>query len=840
MDRHVLKLNETGAGEVALVGGKGASLGELSRIDGIEVPPGFCVTTEAWRQVVGESGPVAELPRRLARFGVGDTDELLSLGAGLRAAVLAAPIPGEIEGVIVRAVGELGEGARLAVRSSAIDEDRAGSSFAGQHESYLDVVGPDAVLEHVKRCWASLFTERALNYRLRNGLTDQVPAMGVVVQEMVAAKAAGVMFTADPATSNRKVIAIEAVAGLGEEFVSGRVIPDSYSVNGREVKGEVRGTPVLGTGQVHELARLGRLIESHFGRPQDIEWCLADGRFAFVQSRPITTLYPVPAVTDDGPHVYVSVGHQQMMTDAMKPLGISFWEMTTPREIFVAGNRLFVDVAETIASPAGRAGVLAALAESDPLIGDALATVIERGFVPSPPGNGEPAVGPGSPAKPDDPVTADPAITAALVETYEASIAELEEEIEGNTGSGLIDFIEADIEVLRANLFDPESMRLIVPTLEATAWLNRKMKEWLGEVNAADGVVQSVSGNPAAEMGLRLLEVADVIRPHRQLVLYLEETDEDDFLNRMEQYEGGKEARQAIDEFLERYGSRCVGEIDITRIRWSERPLEILPLILQNVRHAEPGAAKRQIERGLRAAEEKERSLLRRLRELPDGERKAEQARRRIGLLRAFTGYREYPKFAMIRRYFIYKKALLREAGRQAAAGRIDRPDDIFFLDFGELRQVVSGDPVDRDLIERRKREYESNLALRPPRVMTSEGEVLNGAYRRDDLPAGALAGLAVSSGTVEGRARVVHRVSEADLEPDEILVTAFTDPSWSPVFLRAAGLVTEVGGLMTHGAVVAREYGLPAVVGLENATSLIRDGQLIRLNGTEGWVEIL
>jgi rifampicin phosphotransferase len=228
------------------------------------------------------------------------------------------------------------------------------------------------------------------------------------------------------------------------------------------------------------------------------------------------------------------------------------------------------------------------------------------------------------------------------------------------------------------------------------------------------------------------------------------------------------------------------------------------------------------------------------LRALPDGERKAEETKRMIDRVRTFIGYREYPKYGMVSRYFVYKQALLKEAERLVQAHVLGEKEDIFYLTFGEFHDVVRTNRVDDQLIGRRKDAFRSYQALTPPRVLTSDGEVIGGAYRRDDLPAGALAGLPVSAGTIEGRARVILDLGEADLEPGDILVTAYTDPSWTPLFVAIKGLVTEVGGLMTHGAVIAREYGLPAVVGVQNATRLIRDGQRIRVHGTDGYVEIL
>ena len=285
---------------------------------------------------------------------------------------------------------------------------------------------------------------------------------------------------------------------------------------------------------------------------------------------------------------------------------------------------------------------------------------------------------------------------------------------------------------------------------------------------------------------------------------------------------------------------RCVGEIDITRPRWSECPTTLVPMILSNIKNFEPGAGEHRFERGLQEAAKSEHELLERLRALPDGEQKAEETKRKIDRVRTFIGYREYPKYGMISRYFVYKQALLAEAERLVHTCVLQEREDIFFLTFQELHDVVRTNQVDDALIRRRKDAFRSYQSLTPPRVLTSDGETLAGTYRRDDLPSDALVGLPVSAGTIDGRARVILDMADADLEPGDILVTAHTDPSWSPLFIAITALVTEVGGVMTHGAVIAREYGLPAVVGVEHATQLIQDGQRIRVNGTDGYVEIL
>jgi pyruvate,water dikinase len=481
---------------------------------------------------------------------------------------------------------------------------------------------------------------------------------------------------------------------------------------------------------------------------------------------------------------------------------------------------------------------LAVLGRGDPLIGDALQTVLERGdFIPSLPdeGLGEPVPGV-APAT----IETDPAIVTELIGRSQDSIAALQRDIRTTSGSALFDFILADIQELKRLLFDPQSQQVVMGGMQATWWLNEQLQAWLGEKNAADTLTLSAPNNVTSEMGLALLDVADVIRPYPEVVAFLQDVEDEGFLDELPRLAGGQEARDAIRAYLDKYGMRCVGEIDVTRPRWSERPTTLVPVILDNIRNFEPGARKRRFEQGRNEAEKKEQDVLERLHALPDGERKADEAKRMIDRVRTFIGYREYPKYVIVSRYFVYKQALLEEAERLVQAHVLREKEDIFYLTFAELHDVVRANLVDDQLIRQRKDAFRSYEALAPPRVLTSDGEVIAGAYRRDDVPAGALVGLPVSAGIIEGRARVIHDMAEADLDAGDILVTAYTDPSWSPLFVAIAGLVTEVGGLMTHGAVIAREYGLPAVVGVERATRLIRDGQRIRVNGTDGYVEIM
>jgi phosphoenolpyruvate synthase/pyruvate phosphate dikinase len=878
MSSLVLSFQEMEGTQLLLVGGKGLNLGELSKMEGIQVPEGFCVTTVGYQKAIEQNEMVHALLDRLNMLKVEDREQIGEISRKLRQIIMEVEIPSDVVKEVARYLSQFGDKYAYAVRSSATAEDLPHASFAGQQDTYLNIIGVDAILQHISKCWASLFTDRAVIYRMHNGFDHSQVYLAVIVQRMAFSQASGILFTADPLTGSRKLLSIDASYGLGEALVSGLVSADGYKVRdgeivekriatkalaiygrkegGTEIKQidpDQQQTQTLTEQQVLQLARIGRQIEAYFGQPQDIEWCLAHDTFYIVQSRPITTLYPIPEANDQENHVYLSVGHQQMMTDPIKPLGLSFYLLITPAPMREAGGRLFVDVAPRLATAVGRETLLNTLG-SDPLIKGALMTLIERDFIKLLPNDQTAPILSRSNTDMLAQFENDPTIVSDLIKRSQTSIEELKQNIQAKSGSDLFDFILEDIQQLKKILFDPQSSAVFMAAMNASSWINEKMMEWLGEKNAADTLSQSVPNNITSQMGLALMNVADVIRPYPEVIEYLQHTKEENFLDELVQFDGGRETGDAIYDYLSKYGMRCAGEIDISRTRWSEKPITLVPMIINNIKYFEPNAGNRKFEQGRRVALEKEQELLDRLRTLPDGKQKANETKRMIDLIRNFIGYREYPKYGMVSRYFVYKQALLKEAEQLVQAGVIHNKEDMYDLTFEELHEVVRTNKLDdpccmveqqaklatRQIINKRQEDYKFYEKLTPPRVITSDGEIITGKYKRENLPANAIVGLPVSSGVIEGRARVILNMENADLEDGDILVTSFTDPGWTPLFVSINGLVTEVGGLMTHGAVIAREYGLPAVVGVENATKLIKDGQRIRVNGTEGYIEIL
>ena len=647
MKTYTLCFREIDRTKFMLAGGKGTNLGELSRIEGIQVPEGFCVTTEAYKKITENNQELKNLLDKLTRLKAEDRKNISEISARIRMAIERIPIPDDMAEEIAGCISKLGEKNAFAVRSSATAEDLPMASAAGQQDTYLNIIGKEQILAHISKCWASLFTDRAVSYRLQNaclqdgqGFDHRKIFLSVVIQKMVFPQVAGILFTADPITSNRKVLSIDASFGLGEAVVSGLVNADNYKVcnsmiigkkistkklaiyalkdggtKEQEIETDRHNRQALTDEQILVLERIGRKIEEHFGRPQDIEWCLVDDCFYIVQSRPITTLYPIPTANDLENHVYVSVGHQQMMTEAMKPLGLSFFLLTTRAPMRTAGGRLFVDVTPMLASPAGRETIVNVLGKSDPIIKEALTTVLDRGdFIKSLPSaaKGLPTALPdekkeSGPGKSDRAVSPpnyqtlndyDPTIVSDLIKTNQTSLEALKQNIQTKSGSDLFDFILEDIQQLKKILTDPQSFGVIMTGMNASSWINEKMYEWLGEKNAVDTISQSAPNNITSEMGLALLDVADAIRPYPEIIEYLSRhggIKDDKFLDDLLKLDGGKETREAIYDFLGKYGMRCSGEIDITKTRWSEKPTSLVPLILNNIKNFEPNASHRKL-----------------------------------------------------------------------------------------------------------------------------------------------------------------------------------------------------------------------------------------------------
>ncbi len=607
--------------------------------------------------------------------------------------------------------------------------------------------------------------------------------------------------------------------------------------------------------KILELAGLGQAIEAHYGTEQDIEWCWADGKFYIVQSRPITSLYPVPRVSDHKLHLFLSLGHMQMMTEPMKPLGISALRTLVPvgksslqaesSLVQEAGSRLFFDFSGLLQYTQLHKRLPDLLSNVDELFGRAVEEFCGRAEFQA---EAENKRVPLSLVRKVAPTLSrvlrnvlyrhNPKAIADIKRLMEDSIRENQRKLQDVSGPAKITLIQAMLPTLLLT-----AIRRVAPYIGAGVGTYRlienRCKKWLGDTAELGSISKAPPGNVTTEMGLALGDVADAVRKYPAVIAYLQQAEDKSFWDGLKAVPGGKEVLPVFSDFFARYGMRGTGEIDVTRPRWRETPTQLVPAILNHLKNVQPGQHRRDFQAGQAEAEQAIDKLLSRLRQTPGGRLESRLMGRLVKVHRAVIGMREYPKYAIVQSLDFIKQAILQEAASLVAYGLLTAPEEIFWFSLEEIKELLQTRQLDRSLIKRREEKFQHDGKLTPPRAITSEGEIIT-AKPRIQVPPGSLVGSPVSAGTVEGRARVILRLENANMEKGEILVAPYTDPAWTPLFPLAAGLVTEVGGLMTHGAVVAREYGIPAVVGVDNATAKIKDGQVIRVDGTQGIVTML
>jgi pyruvate,water dikinase len=883
--RYVRGLADVRAGDLPRAGGKGANLGELAAA-GFAVPEGFCVLTDAYRSFVASADGAADHIAALGTIPVEDAVAVRAAAAALRGVLERAPIPAEVEAAIGAAWRGLGADGSYAVRSSATAEDLPGASFAGQQDSYLNVVGHGALLDAVRRCWASLFTERAVRYRARNGFDHAQVALAVVVQRMLRPEVSGILFTADPVGGRRGVAVVDAGFGLGEALVSGVVSADRYRVDRRTrlvlersiadkglridadpsggvvrtaLVGAARSESSLSDARLLELVALGDRVEAHFGAPQDIEWSVEDGVVRVLQARPITSLYPLPVPTpsEDAPHLYFSFGHAQGLTDPMSELARSVWRILLPfgrlpgsddnPRIAEAGGRLFLDVSSLLRHPLTRRMLLASLGNADPLAPAALRRLsarpafrrgrdratwgtVRRWFLPLVAST----LGRLAWRKPEG-------APEALARDIDAYLDEVRVRLDGAAGG------PERLRVARAVLGETflAAAWPLPPYVAAGILGYHLLRRWApaGMEQEVAAVARGLRGNVTSEMDLAVGDLADRARGHPELVALLtrEPGEAASVLARAAELPGGEGFLEALGDFLRRYGMRGPAEIDLARPRWRDDPGSLLAMVAGSLLHERAGAHHARhaalAEAGSRAAER----LVRAARSGPWGLVRGPVVARLTRVARILPAVREHPKFLLVRVFDLVRPSILAAGDALAASGRLEHAGDVWTLTLPELQAALEDpDAPLRERVAGRRADALRFARMEPPRLMTSEGEIPVLTQDAQGAPEGALLGSAVSPGVVEGVARVVLDPARAALRPGEILIAPFTDPGWTPLFTQAAGLVMEVGGLMTHGSVVAREYGLPAVVGVQHATTRIRTGQRVRVHGGAGYVELL
>jgi phosphohistidine swiveling domain-containing protein len=827
---------------VALAGGKGANLGDLLQ-SGFPVPVGFVLTTRAYALAAEAAGVDPARPAEAA--------ERLRTSA----------VPDAIANAAREAYAALHLG-RVAVRSSATAEDLPGASFAGQQDTYLDVSGDKGLLDAIRRCWASLWNERAVAYRHANGVDDTGVGLAVVVQEMVDASAAGVLFTADAVTGRRRRAAIDAVMGLGEKLVAGAVDPDHYAV-------EVRGheivqrpadgkAPVLSDDEVLTLAELGDRVERHFDAPQDIEFALdRDRNIHIVQSRPITTLYPLPEDAPDPERelrVYFSGNVFQGYFEPITPMGIQFFRILSgaisgmfgfpiddptagSRILKDPGMRLYIDVTPIVRDPVGRrafvtmtsmgearsSAVLVQLA-SDPRL-----TLTRRSRFRSVRAIAEALIRAGLPPAALRVVRSPDATRERYVREIE-KVARVDLPADA-TAQQCLDAFERLILTASPRMF-PRLMGTILPAMLSFA-LAARLLRGKARMDELQTITRAAPHNPTTEMDLALWALCTDVRADAD--------SREALLGRAPAelaagYRDGTlpaHLQAGLNSFLSRYGFRSIGEIDLGVERWSENPEHILGALANYVRLGDDALAPdAQFAKGEKESAAMIASLLTRV----HGPRRV-ILRRVLGRVRALIGMREAPKFHIIRLLVAPSRELLKPVGRDLVArGLVADEDDIFFLTLPEARRAAGGEDM-HELVAARREVFDRELARRHiPRLLLSDGTDAEAAL----VSAGeGLRGSPASPGVVSGTARVIRSPIGARLEPGEILVAPSTDPGWTPLFLTAGALVMEMGGMMSHGAVVAREYGIPAVVGVAGATEQIATGQRVTVDGSAGTVVV-
>jgi rifampicin phosphotransferase len=861
------------------VGGKALNLGIMSSA-GLPVPGGFCVTTAGYRRAVGD-----RLDDLFGRLTTAEDGEALALVAKeARTRVLAAEFPDDLRAAVGEQYAALGQEAPVAVRSSATAEDLSYASFAGQQDTYLNVVGADAVLDAIQRCWASLWTDRAISYRNAAGIDHGTVALAVVVQEMVDAAAAGVMFTANPLTGNRHQTVIDANPGLGEAVVSGAVNPDHFVVDSETRSivqrrlGDKRvmitsraggGTeqheladrsaePALEDCQVLQLADLGRRVQDHYQAPQDTEWALgADGKLWLTQARPITTLYPQPRLTVAGDRVLMCLSLAQGLTRPLTPMGIATFRLigtsiatavgrrpaqplAGPTAMHEVGQRLYLDVTTALRNKIGRrimlgafgvmearaARVLKALGEQPEfsiidtpahVVLRPVAGVLVRNQVP-------PRVLAG---------LINPRFAYRLIDRMERQLRSSLSVPANATAEQRLDFVEQRLGGMF--MLMPRTISFAIGGLISYV-AARRLLSGVAEPDELQQVLRGLPHNVTTEMDLKLWELTQSIRRDEAARAAFTGSTVEELTSRYRNRALPPVAQRGMQAFLRRYGHRAVAEIDLGMPRWSDDPSHLLGAITNYLRLGEgeldPVA---QFQRGEAEATAAIADLSRRAGAgNPFRGRLVNLALRRA---HALVGLRESPKFLLIVALCAMREQLQHVGSELAALGRIDRPDDVFFLDLRDARRGLAGDDL-RSVVAARREAYDLELRRRHiPRLLLSDGTEAEAVAEVSGRPDGSLTGSPASAGTVTGPARVVLDPVGAHLEPGEILVAPSTDPGWTPLFLTAGGLVMEMGGSNSHGAVVAREYGIPAVVGVPEATHKINTGQSISVDGAAGVV---
>ena len=883
-------------------GGKGANLVRLTRA-GFDVPRGFIVSTNAYREFVKTNKLDGIIQQALEGLKPEDADALENASQTIRRAFEGGVLPSGIHQEIQTAYTELnresgvssgesgvGSPRPVAVRSSATAEDLPDLSFAGQQDTYLNIIGEEQLLKALVDCWSSLWTARAIGYRIRNHISHEEAALAVVVQEMVQSDVSGVLFTGNPLTGALNESVIDATFGLGEALVSGQVEPDHFVVRADSnstfsVVSKTRGAKSIATrskagggvesieeaaearqtlteSQIQQLAATGQRIQEEYGAPQDIEWAFADGKLYTLQARGITSLFPVPKVSFDPLLIWISFGAVQGLVGPLTPLGQDtirhvaagagkmFGVTIRPEEVDVlglAGERVWIKFSDVLRHPLGSRIAKEVLKFGEPSTGQILHSLSSDARVGL--GEGKFTLTTAwrllrffvpvllrlirNMARPEHARERFDAAIETYLSTAQLPAASNRFERLAN----VVAFMRERLARVLAFLL-PRFIPTFGPGIASLALLTRLS----GDYNLALEVTRGLPDNVTTEMDLVLWDTAKQIQADAESRAIFAVSSAAELAS---QYRNGTlplTSQKVIARFLEKYGMRGVGEIDFGQPRWREDPTPVMHT-LQSYLQIEPAFAPDVLfAKGAQAAQAAAEKVIANVRKGHGGWLKAKIARAAARRVRLLMGARESPKFFAIRTMGIVRKELLKVGQEFADAGTINQADDLVFLRLNELEALSKNETRDwKSLIAERRATYERELRRRQvPRVLVSDGRAFYEGVGAETDTGDVITGSPVSPGVAEGIVHVILDPRGVHLAPGEILVCPGTDPAWTPLFMVAGGLVTEVGGMMTHGSVVAREYGIPAVVGVHQATLRLKDGQKIRVDGTQGKIMVL
>ncbi len=876
---------EITVGDIDIVGGKGANLGEMARA-GFPVPPGFCVVAPAYRQMIEESGLHPQIEATLGQMVVDDPADVSLKSASIRELILGQPMPASLADEIIGGYRQLGVKMGLedplstpvAIRSSATAEDLPTASFAGQQDTYLNVRGPEALLDHIRRCWASLWTDRAVTYRIKKGFDHQKVYVSVVVQAMVNSEVSGILFTANPVTSNREEVVINASWGLGEAIVSGLVSPDTLTVrkeNGQVISrqtaakelqiiyaadggtaevdtpDDMRRAPALSDSQAAELTALGARIEAHYDVPQDIEWGLANGKWYLLQARPITTLIePAKVFAVEGEFSRVMM--VEIFPDALSPTFLSVVEpllkgmfdytfrrlgFKAPVGIEATGtfhhqpyfHRRYLEEAFSSLSPAVRRSMVEQFI--NPIAHEEEESAHELSF----------------------------AYVKMLVsmlrfmvlfskrlpgilERYHAEIDEVNAlDLDGATDEEIVTRIRGLVFETISRLMNYDFL-LIAMTGRTYELLGNVLAPHYGEETevAVAKLISGLSGNATMETNMHLWDLAQEAKRSDEVSEIIRTCDAQEAMQRFVALADGRAFLGKLDRFMDGYGHREI-RLDIIYPTWKEDPTPVFSFLrsyLDADEKQSPYAQQKRLEQErLDLTREAESRVGRGLKgRLVTGR----LFRWLLGQAQMCTRERDTMHFEWTRLFPPARRMFLTMGQRWADRGLLAEADDVFYMRFEEMESMVARPVSYKEIVQTRKEEFEAARSYPWPDIIRDGEEIYlergNGAPASDDY----LNGVAGSPGMVNGTARVVNGPEDFyKLNKGEILVAPLTNPVWTPLFAVAGGLVTEVGGILSHGAIVAREYGIPAVMSVNDATGKIDDGQVCTVDGNKGIVYV-